>query len=235
MHSVKIKQDSISFFLFLGLSLIFIMTLEGCASQVRQIRERNVRQYQKSLADRTQKYLQPDQKLGLKDCLQLALQNNLKGQAAEIQARIKKLEKNTAFANFFPTLEIKANYTAWEHQPMQKAVAGYIPTHDKEISEFVLQAQMPIFIPSTWYLYSLYTRGAEIGDLVLDYTKQMITYQVSVMYYQCLILEEMAVVTVKEPKDFGIHYRQFIDNVQFVIQIFGQPTTKYFHKKGIRQ
>jgi len=51
---------------------------------------------------------------------------------------------------------------------------------------------MPIFIPSTWYLYSLYTRGAEIGDLILDYTRRMISYQVSAMYYQCLILQEMS-------------------------------------------
>ncbi len=64
--------------------------------------------------------------------------------------------------------------------------------HDKEIGEFVVQAQMPIFIPATWYLYSLYTSGAEIGDLILDYTRQMISYQVSAMYYQCLILQEMS-------------------------------------------
>ena len=36
------------------------------------------------------------------------------------------------------------------------------------------------------------------------------------------------------PKDFGIHYRRFIDNVLFVIQIFGQPTKKFFQLKDTK-
>jgi len=190
---LELIKDVFSPYVYLGLGLILVMALGGCVSRVKEIRENNVRQYQKILAERTQKNIQPDQKLRLQDCIELALQNNLKGQASEIQARIKKLERKVAFGNFFPALEINANYTAWERQPKQRVAPGqYHPMHDKEISEFVVQAQMPIFIPATWYLYSLYTRGAEIGDLILDYTRRMVSYQVSAMYYQCLILQEMS-------------------------------------------
>ena len=193
MRILDPKKKTLSFYMFLELILVIVIMQAGCASRVKEIRENNMSQYRKSLAERTKKHIHPDQKFRLQDCLELSLQNNLQGQVAEIQARIKKLEKNVAWANFFPTLEIKANYTAWDTQPKQRiAPATYQAMHDKEISECVIQAQMPIFVPATWYLYSLYIRGAEIGDLVLEYTRQMITYQVTVMYYQCLILEEMS-------------------------------------------
>ena len=190
--SLKIKKEHISRGI-IGFVLIFAVALGGCASRIREIRDNNVREYQKNLAERTQKFIKPNQKLGLRDCIQIALKNNLRGQVSEIQARIKKLEKNVALSYFLPTVEINAKYTAWESQPKQKIAPGeYHAIHDKDISDFVIQAQMPIFIPSTWYLYSLHNRGADIADLILDHTRQMITYQVSAMYYQCLTLQEMS-------------------------------------------
>ena len=177
--------------LFPVLALLFVITLiAGCAAAARESRQRQAKGYQEALTRLTQKNLSRSQCLELKDCIQIALQNNLKGQAAEIQARIRKLEKNIAFANFLPSLEIKADYTAWEHQPKIKLGADvYEAMQDKEIRQTVVQAQIPIFVPAAWYLYSAYGRGAEIGDLVLDYTRQMIALQVTAMFYHCLILE----------------------------------------------
>lgn len=189
-HASQPKENPLSLCSFPVLALAFVIALSGCAATARESRLRQVNGYQEALTERTQKYLSQDQGLGIKGCIQIALQNNLKGQAAEIRARIKKLEKNIAFANFFPTLEIKTDYTAWDHQPKIKVGAGvYQAMQDKQIRQAVVQAQMPIFVPAAWYLYSAYGRGAEIGDLVLEYTRQMITLQVTAMFYQCLILE----------------------------------------------
>jgi len=102
---LELIKDVFSPYVYLGLGLILVMAVGGCASRVKEIRENNVRQYQKILAERTQKFIHPDQKLGLQDCIELALQNNLKGQASEIQARIKKLERKVAFGNFFRTIQ----------------------------------------------------------------------------------------------------------------------------------
>ena len=71
---LELIKDVLSPYVFLGLGLILVMALGGCASRVKGIRENNVREYQKILAERTQKNIQPNQKFRLEDCIELALQ-----------------------------------------------------------------------------------------------------------------------------------------------------------------
>ncbi|MGA1825596.1 MAG: TolC family protein [bacterium] len=173
-----------------ALVLACIGILGGCASSRHEIRSLHAKEYHQALVEYTHKQLPENHELRLKDCLKLAWQNNLKGKTAEIEARLKKLEKNIAFSYFFPTLEISANYTSWDHQPKRVTGASAIAMNDKEIRDVVIKAQMPIFVPSAWYLYSMRARGEAIGDLIYEYTRQMITLNVTAVYYQCLILEE---------------------------------------------
>lgn len=178
-----------------GIALVCILISGGCARSVRESRRENAPVYQRSLAALTQEELSAKGALDLEGCVEIALKNNLKGKASEIRARVRRLERKAAFANFLPALELNADLTAWDHQQMKKAGEGpsgptYRATSDREIHKFVVQAQMPIFAPSTWYLYEMRKRGEEIGDLLLDYTRQMITLQVTALYYQCLALEE---------------------------------------------
>ncbi len=63
MHILDLKKDLISPYVFFWLILIIVMVHGGCASQVKEIRENNVRQYRQNLAERTQKYIQPNKKL----------------------------------------------------------------------------------------------------------------------------------------------------------------------------
>ncbi|MBN2372692.1 TolC family protein [bacterium] len=179
----------------LCLALLVAFIHAGCATSSKESREGHAHTYQKGLAELTRKELPEDKEVSLEDCVRIALRNNLQGETAQIQARIKKLERKTAFANFLPSLELKADYTLWDHQPMVKAGEGptgptYRGTHDTDILKFVVEAQMPILAPSTWYLYAMHKRGEEIGGLLLEYTRQMVTMQVTALYYQCLALEE---------------------------------------------
>jgi len=191
---VQSRKDAFPY-LFLCLALLLSFLQAGCATFAKENRESHADAYQKSLTELTRKELPEDKEVALEDCVRIALRNNLKGRTAEIQARIKKLERRISFANFLPSLELKADYTAWDHQPMVKAGEGptgpvYIAMHDTDIHKFVVQAQMPILAPATWYLYAMHKRGERIGGLLLEYTRRMITLQVSALYYQCLALEE---------------------------------------------
>ena len=50
---------------------------------------------------------------------------------------------------------------------------------------------MSIFDPSTWFLHSMHQRGEEIAELVSEYVRQMTVLQVTVLYYNCLMLYEI--------------------------------------------
>ncbi|MGA1796243.1 MAG: TolC family protein [bacterium] len=172
-------------------ALLLILMQAGCANIAGEVRERNADVYQKKLMELTRQELPEDHGLSLDDCIRIALRNNLQGRTAEIRARVRKLERRIAFAHFLPTLQLKGDYTAWDHQPKIRVSEGvYHAMHDTQISTFAMEAQMPVFAPATWYLYAMHKRGEEIGGLLLEYTRQMITLQVTALYYQCLALQE---------------------------------------------
>lgn len=172
--------------------LIFTVavTLAGCKSfDGKKVRAEHARDYSHALAEMTDEMISPDRPLGLEDCIRIALQNSLDVKSAEIQARIAKLDRKIAFANFLPQLSV--GYMHYEFDP---ALSIELPDTDpmtiEKVRSFMWQANASIFNPATWFLYSMRKRGAEIADLVTEYTRQMTVLQVTVDYFQCLSLEE---------------------------------------------
>lgn len=106
------SREGIILYPFLCLALLLIIIQAGCATFAKENRERHANAYQRDLIEVTQKELPEDQKVSLEDCIRIALRNNLKGQTAEIQARIKKLERRIAFSNFLPSLVGFASFTS---------------------------------------------------------------------------------------------------------------------------
>lgn len=60
---------------------------------------------------------------------------------------------------------------------------------DESVYTFGVGAQIPIFVPSTWYLYSARKKGEDIGELVENLTDKLIQLQVIGEYYYVLALE----------------------------------------------
>ena len=176
----------------LTLVLAFVLFFIGCSTfEGLQIREEDVEAYRQSLAEKTEIILADNQSFGLEDCIQIALQNNLTIRAAEIQARISKLERKVAFSRFLPTVNINYNYTRWDSQPKIRFGADAVAMHDQRIRDITWQIQTSIFDPSTWFIYSMHQRGEEIAELVTEYTMQIMVLRVTVMYFHCLTLQEV--------------------------------------------
>jgi len=174
----------------LALVLTAVTTLTGCSSfDGEKVRAEHARDYPKALAETTAQMISPAAPLGLEDCIRIALENNLQVRSAEIQARIAKLDRKIAFANFLPQLSV--SYSHYEFDPsLSIELSGEDPITIDKARSFMWQANASIFNPATWFLYSMRKRGAEIADLVTDYTRQMTVLEVTIDYYQCLSLEE---------------------------------------------
>lgn len=80
-------------------------------------------------------------------------------------------------------------------KPYIAGLAGMFPTSlearllDKDFAMFGVNAQLPIFVPSTWFLYSAKSKGENISVLTRDLTEKMIKLQTIGKYYHVLALE----------------------------------------------
>jgi outer membrane protein TolC len=169
-----------------------ILTFEGCSSfDGQKVRKEHAESYRKYLDKKAEEILPVDKPLALKDCLRIALKNNLDVRVAEVQQRVAELSRKVSFSQFLPRVNFNYGYTRWDPNPEVVTNGDTRPTHDERIREMTWDIQMSIFNPSTWFMYGLHKRGEEIAELAAEYTKQMIVVQVTTYYYYCLGIEEI--------------------------------------------
>ena len=155
--------------------------------------------------------------LNLDECIDLALKNNSQIKLKEIEAKIAKIDKKISFGNFLP--RISAMYSISE---LDRYVSTTIPAPDitigilggvtlpslpatltsrmvdKDFRNYALTAQLPIFVPATWFLYSAREKGENISLYTEDLTKKMIKLKVISEYYYILALVSEKLVLESE-------------------------------------
>lgn len=162
----------------------------------------------KSLADKEKEsklyFQQYNNKLTLDRAIQLSVERNLTLKTKAIEQEIAKLDKRIAFGNFLPKISLGYSYTMLNDKikgeardtflddlPFQLPFNIGLETRliDKNLSLFNVNAQMPIFVPATWFLYSARQKGEDISILTKELTEKMIKLQTIGQYYYILALE----------------------------------------------
>jgi len=145
--------------------------------------------------------------IDLEEAVDLALKNNTQIKLKEIESQIAKIDKNISFGNFLP--RISAMYSISE---LDRYMSATIPAPDvtigvlggitlpslpvtltsrmvdKDFTNYALSAQLPIFVPATWFLYSAREKGENISLYTENLTKKMIKLKVISEYYYTLAL-----------------------------------------------
>jgi len=155
--------------------------------------------------------------IDLEEAVDLALKNNTQIKLKEIESQIAKIDKNISFGNFLP--RISAMYSISE---LDRYMSATIPAPDvtigvlggitlpslpvtltsrmvdKDFTNYALSAQLPIFVPATWFLYSAREKGENISLYTENLTKKMIKLKVISEYYYTLALASEKNVLEKE-------------------------------------
>jgi len=175
----------------LSLPLLTLLLLAGCHSyEGEKVRREHAADYRTVLHDKTEEALSKQDALGLQDCIRIAMENNLDARSAAIEKRIARLERRIAFANFLPVVNL--DYSHYEFDPAISLSLSDDETMTLNKARSLLwNASVSVFNPATWFLYGMYTRGEEIADQVVLYTRQMTALQVTVLYFQCLTFEQV--------------------------------------------
>lgn len=185
LHRHKILRP-----LGLLMAAISMTTALGCATtDFNQVRSRHAKEFPAELTQKTQDLIKTDEPLDLDACIDIALENNLDIKVAEIKGRLAAIDRKVAFSYFLPYVDAQVTRVNNDEQQLMKFGSGAFAMADQNITQAVISAQLAVFNPQTWFLYSAYKKGADIQDLVTERVRQAIRLQVTALYMACLSQE----------------------------------------------
>ena len=120
--------------------------------------------------------------LSLDDCIRIAMTHNYAVRKADLDRELYRIGKNVAFTAFLPNVAASAGYNSYEKEIPQQ--------HEKQFGTADLTASMPIFMPSTWFLYAAARHGYAAAGVAAHYVRQGIVLQTSVNYYNVLVQQD---------------------------------------------
>lgn len=141
--------------------------------------------------------------LSLDEVLEIARERNLDLRIKKLESEIATLDKKIAFGNFLPSISIGASYTKLDDPidiqmglnlpklPIPLQLPSSIETKlvDESFKTLGVTAQIPVFVPSTWYLYSARQKGEDISRLAQSFADKMLQLEVMSEYFYILALE----------------------------------------------
>lgn len=145
--------------------------------------------------------------LNLEQVIALAKERNLDLQIARIKQEIAQIDKQIALGNLLPQVNILADYTKnydQLHLDFPAKLLGFprnlaMPILDSSFYVYSFNAQIPVFVPSLWFLVSAKDKGAEMQSLLTALSEKLITLRVMSEYFYLFSLasEENALLHEK--------------------------------------
>lgn len=134
--------------------------------------------------------------LNLEQAVALALERNLDLQTAHLKQEIAQIDKQIAIGNLLPQVNILADYTKnydQLHLGVPTKSIGLpanlaLPILDSSFYAYSLNAQIPVFVPSLWFLVSAKDKGADIQTLLTSLSEKLVTLSVMSEYFYLLSL-----------------------------------------------
>ncbi len=170
--------------------LFFVFFAGGCSTDFEKMRREHAADFQEKYDEKTGKIVRT-KPLGLKECIDIALVNNLQIKAGRINERIASLDRKIAFSNFLPEITFSYTRTGTDEPSVVESGPNATQFSDQHLDRTMVTVQQPIFLPQAWFMYSLRLKGEEISKLVTERTRQLIMLEVIINYYTCLSWESV--------------------------------------------
>ena len=161
--------------------LLLLSLASGCRSfEPERARREQTASFTSNLAARAAAELA--RPLSLDDCIRIAMTNNYAVRKADLDRELYRIGKNVAFTAFLPNVAASTGYQSYaKEQPQQT---------EKRFGSADLTASMPIFMPSTWFLYAAARHGYAAAGVAARYVRQGIVLQTTVNYFNVLVQQD---------------------------------------------
>lgn len=120
--------------------------------------------------------------LSLDDCVRIAMTNNYDVRTAELNRRLGQLARDLSFTAFLPQVATTAGYTSYAKEPLMQ---------EKQAASGDLTIGLPLFMPSSWFLYSAAKHGQASTDIAAAYVRQGIVLQTTSDYFGLMVQQEL--------------------------------------------
>ena len=191
--------------------LITIVLFTGCSTNFNAVRKEQAAEFNKNITDKTTRILLSDKTYDMQSCIKIALENNLDIKIAEIKGRVAGLDRKIAFGSFLPHIDVNFTHTEDSKLQLRSAFGSYFALSDQEATVTVIEGQLSILKPETWFIYSAYKKGEDIEKLLGLRVKQAIRLQVTALYLACLTAESNTAALKASVEQAGALYREMKD------------------------
>lgn len=136
----------------------------------------------------------------------IAGERSLDLQIAKLKQEIARIDKQLAMGNLLPTLNLLAGYersydTLHIELPTKLIALPYnlqLPVLDEDFYAGSLNAQLPVFVPSLWFLASAKQKGEDIQVLMTSLSEKLIALKTMSEYFYIQALEKEELVLKNE-------------------------------------
>ncbi len=146
--------------------------------------------------------------LRLDYAIELAKKRNIDLQIAHLKQEIARIDKELAIGNLLPRVDLVAGVAKNDdalHLNLPTTLLGMpqniaLPILDESYYAYSLNAQIPIFVPSFWFLVSARKKGEEVQSLLTSLSEKLVTLEVMNQYYYILALKSEEKIFENEVK-----------------------------------
>lgn len=177
-------------------ALLPLVLAAGCRSfDPAEARREQTEAFRETLRNRLEAL--PERALSLEDCVRVALTNNAAVREADLNRVLAGLGQTAAFSAFLPRVAAGVGYTDRDYDNLLGMTSGgQLAFGPQEDTVGTLTVGLPVFAPSTWFLWAAARHGHAAAGIAADYVRQAIVLRTTAAY--CDVLSQRDTVRALE-------------------------------------
>lgn len=177
-------------------ALLPLVLAAGCRSfDPAEARREQTEAFRETLQNRLEAL--PERALSLEDCVRVALTNNAAVREADLNRVLAGLGQTAAFSAFLPRVAAGVGYTDRDYDNLLGMTSGgQLAFGPQEDTVGTLTVGLPVFAPSTWFLWAAARHGHAAAGIAADYVRQAIVLRTTAAY--CDVLSQRDTVRALE-------------------------------------
>lgn len=174
----------------LSLLALGAVALSGCTNPDAAYREDAAHAFRTNLVAETGRALaEAGGVLTISNALELAHARSLKLAQQDLEAKLARINRATAFSAFLPTVGLSANGLLADGGVHDVPNLGDFENSKLRVKSASLMVAQPVFTPVAWVMFAESQYGVRIKDIVRERAEQLLDVQVAALFYQTAVAE----------------------------------------------
>jgi len=162
----------------------------GCKNPDAAYREESSHAFRTNLVSETARVLaEAGGVLTLSNALELAHTRSLKLAQQDLEAKLARINRATAFSAFLPTVGLSGMGLLANGGVYDLPYLGNLEDSRLRIKSGSLVVAQPVFTPVAWVMFAESQYGVRIKDIVRERAGQLLDVQVAALFYQTAVAE----------------------------------------------